>query len=126
MYGIGTSCSGAKSIVVSWARNRRQPPPHLLGALSIPSRPVRLYSEKSPKGGEHESSAGTRRHTQRRVRSGVRRKAQTLGRQRPPLRGLGDLPPQGLSRRSESAVCLAFQRLDRPTDAALERRRQDV
>src|SRR2546425_797070 len=31
MYGIGTSCSGAKSIVVSWARNRRQPPPHLLG-----------------------------------------------------------------------------------------------
>src|SRR5437016_8822201 len=31
MYGIGTSCSVAKSIVVSWARNRRQPPRHLLG-----------------------------------------------------------------------------------------------
>src|SRR5436190_18342134 len=31
MYGIGTSCSGAKSIIVSWARNRRQPPRHLLG-----------------------------------------------------------------------------------------------
>ncbi len=25
-------------------------------------------------------------------------KAQTVGRQRPPLRGLGDLPPQGISR----------------------------
>src|SRR5437773_7212853 len=31
MYGIGTSCSGAKSIIVSWARNRRQPPWHLFG-----------------------------------------------------------------------------------------------
>src|SRR5437879_12356765 len=31
MYGIGTSCSGAKSIVVSWARNRRRPPRHLSG-----------------------------------------------------------------------------------------------
>src|SRR3989441_10313330 len=40
MYGIGTSCSGAKSIVVSWAWNRRPPPRHLLrGRCRSPAGP---------------------------------------------------------------------------------------
>ena len=49
-----------------------------------------------------------------------------LGDQRPPLRGLGDLSPQGFARRSEPALCVAVQRLVRPDDPALQRRRQDM
>src|SRR3989475_570944 len=46
MYGIGTSCSGAKSIVVSWARNRRQPPRHLWGGrCRSPASPFE-YTER--------------------------------------------------------------------------------
>ncbi len=44
----------------------------------------------------------------------------------PHFRGLGDLPRQGIARRSEPAVRIADQRLVRPGDPALRRRRQDV
>ena len=56
----------------------------------------------------------------------VGRKARPLGDQRPPLRGLGDLPPQGIARRPESAVCVPVHGLVWTADPALERRRQDV
>ncbi len=49
-----------------------------------------------------------------------------VGRQRPPLRRLGDLPPQGIARRSGPAVRLAVQRLVRPGHPALRRRRPDL
>ena len=52
--------------------------------------------------------------------------AQELGRQRPALRGLGDLPPQGIAGRSQSHLRVAVERLVRSGHAALERRRQDL
>ena len=52
--------------------------------------------------------------------------ARTVGHQRPALCGLGDLPPQGIPCRSESAVCVAIDRLVRTTDPALQRRRQNL
>ena len=53
-------------------------------------------------------------------------KRETVGRQRPALRGLGDLPRQGLAGRPEPALRVAVQRLVRAGDPALRRRRQDV
>ena len=65
-------------------------------------------------------------HEKGRVRPDVGRQAQEVGGQRPALRRLGDLPPQGLAGRSEPALRLAVQRLVRPDDPALRRRRQDL
>ena len=53
-------------------------------------------------------------------------KRETVGRQRAALRRLGDLPPQGIAGRSEPPLRLAVERLVRPDDPALERRRQDL
>ena len=53
-------------------------------------------------------------------------KRAALGHQRPALRRLGDLSPQRLARRSESALRLAVQRLVRAVDPAQRRRRQDL
>ena len=53
-------------------------------------------------------------------------KRQEVGRQRPALRRLGDLPPQGLARRSEPHLRLADERLVRADHPALRRRRQDL
>ena len=44
----------------------------------------------------------------------------------PHFAGLGDLPREGIARRSESPVRVAEQRLVRPADSAIERRGQDV
>ena len=52
--------------------------------------------------------------------------AQALGRQRPALRRLGDLSPQGIAGRSEPALRVAVQRLVRADHPALRRRRQDL
>ena len=51
----------------------------------------------------HERSTGPRRHAQGRVRPHLRRHAAELERRRPALRGLGDLPRQGLAGRSRTA-----------------------
>ena len=53
-------------------------------------------------------------------------KRQNVGRQRPALRGLGDLPPEGLARRPEPDLRVADQRLVRADHPALRRRRQDL
>ena len=53
-------------------------------------------------------------------------KREQLGRERPALRRLGDVSPQGLAGRSEPALRVAVQRLVRAADPALRRRRQDV
>src|SRR5437016_13333138 len=45
-----------------------------------------------------EPGTGTGWHTQGRLRPRVGRKARTVGHQWSPLRGLGDLPPQGIAR----------------------------
>ena len=52
--------------------------------------------------------------------------AQALGRQRPALRRLGDLPRQGLAGRPGPALRVADQRLVRAGHPALRRRRQDL
>ena len=57
--------------------------------------------------GLDEWGAGARRHAQGRVRPDRRRQARELGRQRPALRGLGDLPPEGLAGRPESDLRVA-------------------
>ncbi len=44
----------------------------------------------------------------------------------PALRGLGDLPSEGIARRPEPAVRVAIQRLVRAADPALRRWRQDL
>ena len=53
-------------------------------------------------------------------------KRERLGRQRPPLRGLGDLPPEGLAGRPEPALRVAVEQLVRAGDPALRRRRPDL
>ena len=79
------------------------------------------------KGGvSYERSTSTGWDTQGRVHPDVGRQARKMGRQWPPLRGLGDLSPQGISRRSESAVCVAVQRLVWADHSTLRRRRQDM
>ena len=59
--------------------------------------------DKRDRGVSHERGTSTGRHTQGRVRLDVGRQAQEVGYQRPPLRGLGDLPLEGLARRPEPA-----------------------
>ena len=81
---------------------------------------------RRPGGARHERRTGTGRHAEGRVRPDVGRQAREVGRQRPALRGLGDLPPQGLARRPEPALRVAVQRLVRADDPALQRRRQDL
>ena len=53
-------------------------------------------------------------------------KREQVGRQRAAFRRLGDVPPEGLARRSESALCVAVERMVRAVDPALRRWRQDV
>ena len=52
--------------------------------------------------------------------------ARKMGGQRPALRGLGDLPPEGIARRSKPDLCVAVERLVRAADPAVERWRQDL
>ena len=92
----------------------------------VQGRCTRMHSLQAREGVRDERGTGTGWHTQGRVRPDVGRQARAVGRQRPPLRGLGDLPPQGIARRPESAVCVAVQRLVRAGDPALQRRRQDA
>src|SRR4051812_48096775 len=66
------------------------------------------------------------RDPERRVYLDGRRQARAVGHQRPLFWRLGDLSPQGISRRSEPAVRLAGHRLVRAADSAVERRRDDV
>jgi len=51
------------------------------------------------------------RDAQRRVHSHIRRQARQLASQRPPLRGLGDLPHERFARGSRPHLCIANQRL---------------
>ena len=74
----------------------------------------------------YEQRSSSRRHAQRCVHSHVRRQAPEVGRQRPALWRLGDLPPEGLAGRSEPHLCLANQQLVRADHSALRRRRQNV
>ena len=92
-----------------------------------------IYAERT--GNKHDRREEERAMSKVRVLVGTRKgafvltsdgKRETVGRQRPALRGLGDLPPEGLARRSEPAVCVAVERLVRADDPALQRRRQDV
>ena len=77
-------------------------------------------------GANDEQSAGIGGHAQGRVHPDVGREARKVGRQRSAFRGLGDLSSQRIAGRSESAVCVAVQRLVRAADPALRRRRQNV
>src|SRR5258708_39199614 len=56
---------------------------------------VRRRSAKSQAGATDEQSTGTGWHTQGRIHPDVGWKARTVGRQRPTLCRLGDIPPQG-------------------------------
>src|SRR5207249_8864692 len=66
------------------------------------------------------------RDTQGRVRRDIGWDAQELGRQWPPLRGLGDLPPEGIAGGPESSLRVTVELLVRAADPALERRWEDV
>ena len=81
---------------------------------------------QAKKGEDYGLSSRSRRHAQRRVHPDLRRHAPAMGYQRPFLRRLGDLSSQRLARRSESALCLAVQRLVRADDPAQRRWRPDV
>ena len=80
---------------------------------------------QGPEGGRDERSTGPGGHAQRRVHPDIGRQARS-GTSAARTSRLGDLPPQGLARRSEPALCVAVQRLVRAGDPALRRRRQDV
>src|SRR6266481_4562671 len=56
------------------------------------------YIGEAKEGVSNEQGTSSGWHAQGRVRPDVGRQTQTVGRQRPPLCGLGDLPPQGISR----------------------------
>ena len=59
-----------------------------------------------------------------RVRPNRRRETEQVGHQRSTFRGLGDLPPQGIARRSRSALRVAVERLVRTSHPAFQRRRK--
>ena len=80
----------------------------------------------SQQGGDDERSAGFGWDAKRRLRPDLGRQAQEMGRQRAAFCRLGDLSSQGLARRSRPDLRLAVERLVRPADPALERRRQDL
>jgi len=77
-------------------------------------------------GSVYEWRASAGRNKKRCLRITLRWPAQELGRQWPVLRGLGDVPPQGFTRRSESYLRFPGNGLVRPTHPTLERRRRDV
>ena len=56
----------------------------------------------------HVTTPPPRRHPQRRLHPHLRRRTQRLGRLRPPLRRLGDLPPERLARRPQPHLRLAI------------------
>src|SRR5579859_7304489 len=66
------------------------------------------------------------RHAQRRIYSHVGRQAREVGRQRSALRGLGNVSPQRFVRGSQPDLCVANERLVRPSHSALRRRRQNM
>ena len=83
---------------------------------------ARATAEGSP----HDRGTGTGWDAQGRVRPDVGRVAQGLEGQRAALPGLGDLPRQGLPAEPRPDLRVADQRLVRPGDPALRRRRQDL
>src|ERR1700674_955033 len=73
-----------------------------------------------------EQGTRTRGHTEGRIHIVFGRQAGKMGRQRPALCRLGDLPPQGVTRKSGSALCVANLRLVRADHSTLRRWRQDL
>src|SRR5207253_2583980 len=71
----------------------------------------------------HEPGTCSRRHPQRGLRPHLRWQTPELGRQWPALRGLGDVPPEGLPSRSEPDVRASVVPLVRPADPDLALRR---
>ena len=71
----------------------------------------------------HERGSGTGRHAQGRVHADLGRCTPGLAGRRPALPGLGGLPRRRLPGRPRPALRLAVQRLVRPGDPALRRRR---
>src|SRR2546426_3430264 len=65
------------------------------------------------KGVSHERCTGSRGHPQGCVHPDRGRQAQAVERERPSLRRLGDLSPEGITRRSEPAVRVADERVVR-------------
>src|SRR5579863_3842455 len=59
---------------------------------------IRIEAWKGPKGEIDERRTSAGRHPQGRIHSDIRCQARTVGRQRPPLCRLGNLPPQGIAR----------------------------
>src|SRR5439155_14391468 len=93
--------------------NPANAPARQLGRIFAP-RPARSQ------GGEtDEQGASSSRNEEGRVHSDIGWKAQAVGRQRPPLWRLGNVSPQGIARRSESAIRVADQRLVRAGDTTL-------
>src|SRR5262249_47344952 len=78
------------------------------------------------KEGIDERSAAPRWHAERRVRPDIGRDARRLGGRGPAVRGLGDVPPEGLAGRPRPNVRVTVDRLARPGHATLRRRRQDL
>lgn len=77
-------------------------------------------------GERNERSERFGRYAQRRIHSDSRWPARTLKRGRTAFRRLGDLPYEGITRRSQSHLCFANQQLVRPDDTALQRWRQNL
>ncbi len=81
-----------------------------------------LATDPSP----YEQRPRPRRHQERCVHSHFRREAGKVGGQRPALRGLGDVSPQGLAGEPGPHLCVADQQLVRAGHPALRRRRKNV
>src|SRR5687767_14285829 len=62
---------------------------------------------KTQKGVRNDRGTSFGWYAQGRIHPDIGWSAQALGRQRPALWGLGNLPPQGLARQPESTVCVA-------------------
>src|SRR5665811_1807487 len=78
------------------------------------------------KGAAHERGTRTGRHPKGRIHPDIERKTGRVACHWSPLRGLGDVSPQGVAGRSEPALSITMQRLVRADDAAFRRRRQVV
>src|SRR5207247_9872732 len=97
------TCGPARTIASTWAgrgATKTPWPSRWRGSATT----IGTATERGRKGVGDERGTAAGGDAQGRVRHDVGRNARTVGRHGAPFRGLGDLPPQGLSRRPESAV----------------------
>src|SRR5215510_12285801 len=108
---VSTMCPPGRAALyphVGWgtSKSTRRSSPKCSRLVSIWNDVDRQYSEGLLGGLSDEQRTSVGRNQEGRIRHHVGRKASEMGRHRAVLCWVGDVPPQGVARRSESCVCL--------------------